>query len=108
MVWKKIRLRFCEVALITGWLTLAVRTFSSSTTVLILSRQGNQKSTYAEKTAQDGHRQQQKRFHCSVVDVGEKCDDVRLILRINTMRFRLVQTLLSSNSHMSNFVILCC
>jgi hypothetical protein len=68
---EKIRLRFCEVALITGWLNLAVRTFSSSTTVLILSRQGNQKSTYAEKTAQAGHRQQQKRFHCSVVDVGE-------------------------------------
>jgi hypothetical protein len=66
MVWKKIRLRFCEVALITGWLTLAVRTFSSSTTVPIVTRQGNQKSTCAEKTARAGHRQQQKRFHCTL------------------------------------------
>jgi hypothetical protein len=36
----------------------------------------------------------------------EKRDYVRSISRMNTVRFRLVQTLLESNSHTSNIVVL--
>jgi hypothetical protein len=38
----------------------------------------------------------------------EKRDDVRSILRMNAISFKLVQTLSGSNSSISNFVVLCC
>jgi hypothetical protein len=38
----------------------------------------------------------------------ENCDYVRLISIKNTIRIRLIQTLLRSNSPISNIVVLCC
>jgi hypothetical protein len=38
----------------------------------------------------------------------EKRDDARLILRMNTTSFRLVQALSLSNSHISSIIVLCC